>query len=174
MKLVNWARFQWDLSKLPGPEQHISEPYAIRSASKEEANQVCKVVYSAFSLDSDWADVFRHLQDYFESEFEELFDAENRHCLVITHGSRIIAASALSTEEEAENHLITGPCILHEYRNRGLGSALLYESLLALRENGLGCASGITRRSVPAGRFLYTKYDSKATPCDFSALLVAS
>jgi predicted N-acetyltransferase YhbS len=53
--------------------------------------------------------------------------------LVICHGQRIIGASALSTEMDAENHLLSGPCVLMEYRNRGLGTALLYYSLKQLR-----------------------------------------
>ena len=47
--------------------------------------------------------------------------------LVITHGQRIIAASAICTDADAESNLISGPCVLVEYCNRGLGTALFSE-----------------------------------------------
>jgi len=57
--------------------------------------------------------------------------------LALRHGSRIIGASVISTEAEADMHLIPGPCISMEYRNRGFGTRLLEAALSRLREAGL-------------------------------------
>ncbi len=44
-------------------------------------------------------------------------------CLVLRHGQRIIGASVLSFDPEADSHLAPGPSILMEYRNRGIRDA---------------------------------------------------
>ncbi|MDD5349247.1 MAG: hypothetical protein PHQ12_03455, partial [Chthoniobacteraceae bacterium] len=74
------------------------------------------------------------------------------------HGPRIIGASGLSAERDAKRHLLTGPCLSLEYHNRGLGSALLAHSLLALREAGLSTVRGETKRGSAAAQFLYPKF----------------
>jgi hypothetical protein len=174
MNLARWNRFKWDVTKLPAAARELPAQYAIRLAAKEEGAPVRKVVFSAFSLDADWGDVFRSMEDYFESELDDFFNFKSRRCLVLTHGARIIGVSLLSTDPAADNHLVTGPCILHEYRNRGFGGVLLHRSLVTLRDAGLAEVNGVTRRSVPAGKFLYAKYGSTATPCDFGLQLTAS
>ncbi len=84
--------------------------------------------------------------------------------MVVTHGSRIIGASVLTFQRKAESHLLTGPCILVEYRNRGLATALLGESLMVLREAGVRSASGLTQAGSPTAEFLYPKFRSVCEP----------
>jgi len=85
-------------------------------------------------------------------------------CLIVAHGARIIGASALAIEPEAQNHLLTGPCVSMEYRNRGLASALLTQSLLTLRDAGLPIARGVTKQGSPAAQFIYPKLGSVCAP----------
>jgi hypothetical protein len=51
---------------------------------------------------------------------------------------------------------------------------LLFQSLSALREAGFETARGITKSNVPAAKFVYTKFNSVAEPCDFEPVLVRS
>ncbi len=174
MKLVRWTRFTWDLTKLPEVQMEPAPPYRIRSAVKGEKGAVRDVLTGAFSLDMDWNDMMASLRERFDDAVDEAFHGRDIRCLVLTNGSRLIGASALDTGVGVENHLLSGPCVLNEYRNRGFGSVLLYHSLLRLRDAGLSQAHGITRQNVPAAKFLYTKFNSVGGPCTSEPQLVGS
>ncbi len=168
MKLVRWALFTWDLSKIDGGAPSLEPRYAIRTATKAEEKDVRNVIMAAFALDSDWSDVLLQLRDRFDEALDEVFRTKGPiPCLVLTTGQRIIGASALSLDPAAQNHLVSGPCILNEYRNRGCGAALLKLSLLALRDAGLTTAHGVTKQSSPAAKFVYSKHGSVSTRCEF-------
>jgi GNAT superfamily N-acetyltransferase len=77
---------------------------------------------------------------------------------VITHGNRTIGASLFKPSPETSNHLLSGPFISSEYRNRGFGSLLLKESLLVVAKQGASQVFGITRSTSPAAKFVYTKF----------------
>jgi len=168
MKLVRWTQFTWDLAKLPAVEIDLGANYAIRQATAEEHKIVDKTIFSAFSLDMDWSDTLKILQHRLETEIGRIFEQKKIDCLVVTHGSRVIGASVLDTIQDVENHLITGPAVLSEYRNRGLGSKLLYCSLQVLREAGLVRAHGVIKNNVLAAKYVYPKFNSSSAPCEYS------
>jgi N-acetylglutamate synthase-like GNAT family acetyltransferase len=91
-------------------------------------------------------------------DFEEKFSHREIDCLVITHGNRTIGASLIKPSAEVSNHLLSGPCISSEYRNRGFGSLLLKESLLVVAKHGVSKVFGITRSGSPAAKFVYPKF----------------
>jgi hypothetical protein len=165
MKSAGWVRFTWEAKSLPQTSYVIEEPYFIRRASRSEKSQSWSVLKSCFAQDSCWNDVFTVLIPRLQEEFEERF-AHHREidCLVITHGNRVIAASLVNVEIDAENHLSSGPCITSEYRNRGFGSLLLKESLLLAAKGGSTLIQGVTRATSPAARFVYPKYGGKSSP----------
>jgi len=171
MKLVPWMRFTWDLGKLPPPEKAVSiDPvaYPIRPARRDEEKVVHKVLFSAFSLDMDWADTLKTMAGWLESQIDETFSHRGVPCLVVSHGSRIIGVSLFDPDSEAESNLVTGPSILNEYHNRGIGTALLYQTLCTLRDAGLKKAHAATKTNVPAAKFVYTKFNSVSEPWEFS------
>ena len=174
MKLVRWTRFTWDLTKLADVRMEPDLPYRIRAAVKDEKAAVRDVITGAFSLDMDWNDMMAMLRERFDEAVDEAFSGREIRCLVLTNGSRLIGASALDTGVGAENHLLSGPCVLNEYRNRGFGSVLLYHSLLKLRDAGVMNAHGITRQNVPAAKFLYPKFNSVSGPYNAEPQLVGS
>lgn len=181
MKLVYWARFSWDLSKLAPVYPAIDSHYRLRLATAGDETAVRNVIFSAFTLDSNWAFLLSSLRDKLEDAISSVFhekydkhDRSERPCVVATHGSRVIGASALTAHPEAENHLLTGPCVLMEYRNRGLATALLAESLIALREANVPTAHGLTKRDSPGAQFVYTKFDSTSEPFETESRLAAS
>lgn len=168
MQLVRWALFTWDLAKVDDGKSLLEPRYQIRPALKSEEKDVRGVVIASFALDSDWSDMLLHLRDRFECALDEVFRKRSDiPCLVITTGSRIIGASALVPDAEAQNHLPSGPCVLNEYRNRGFGAELLRRSLLHLRDAGLATAHGVTKQSSPAAKFVYSKFGSVSSPCEF-------
>jgi N-acetylglutamate synthase-like GNAT family acetyltransferase len=162
--LVRWKRFTWELAKLPTQEAPLPGHYTLRAASEEDEEAVHRVIMGAFSLDSSWSDAFKSFEAKLESQLTKAFANEDIPALVISHGQRIIAASALTVDREAESNLISGPCVLMEYRNRGLGSALLYYSLKQLQNAGLERAHGLSKDNVVAGKFIYPKFGSVSSP----------
>jgi hypothetical protein len=167
MKLVRWKRFTWDLTKLPPLENKLPAQFTFREASREEGKVVCAAVMTAFSLDSAWSDALKVFRERLEQQLDLAFQRESIPAIVVTHGVRIIAASVISTEIDAESHLVSGPCVLSEYCNRGLGTALLHQSLRLLRNGGLDQASAVTKENVPACKFVYPKFGSRGTPFDY-------
>ena len=180
MKLVRWTRFSWDLNKLAPVYPAISSHYRIRRATVDDEKVVRAVVFSAFTLDQTWNFLLREIRDQLEASLNSVFhdqpseDQGERFCLVVTHGTRIIGVSALSPLRDAESHLLTGPCILMEYRNRGLATALLAQSLSALREVNVNTAHGMTRQGSPTAEFVYTKFGSTSAPWENQSHLAAS
>lgn len=171
MKLVRWKRFTWDLTKLPPEhEPHLPSHYTVRAAARDEEKTVRNVIFTAFGLDSAWGDSFKQVRGFIEAQLASSFVHRAVPCLVITHGVRIIAASALNTGDDALTHLISGPCVLAEYRNRGLGTSLLHESLLHLKTAGLDRCSGVCKEHVPASKFVYPKFESVISDFDFDEL----
>ena len=173
MKLVRWKRFAWELTQLPNFESRLPPAFNVRSASREEEKTVHSVIFNAFGLDSAWGDSLRFVRGFVETQLTSSFLHRAVPCLVVTHGTRIIAASALNVSEDSQSHLISGPCVLSEYRNRGIGSTLLHESLEHLKSAGLRTAYGISKDNVPAARFVYPKFGSTSTEFDFDAVLVS-
>ena len=175
MKLVHWTRFIWDLAKLPPAENvPMDACYVVRPATRREKKSVRHVVATAFALDPDWSDTLKNVQEWMDERIEERFSHRDVLCLVIMHGTRIIGASLLDPEREAESNLVTGPCILNEYRCRGIGTALLYLSLCALRDAGLSEACALTKSNVPAAKFVYPKFESVSEPVESVPDMVGS
>src|SRR5271165_439872 len=162
MKLVGWLRFTWESKLLPSTSYLLREEYSIRRATKHEKTQAWQVISSCFLLDTCWNDVVTVLLPRIRHEFEEGFGHRDIDCLVITHGNRTIGASLIKPLPDISNHLISGPCISSEYRNRGFGSVLLKESLLMVAKHGAPKIFGITRSTSPAARFVYPKFGGRS------------
>ncbi|HEY5895869.1 MAG TPA: GNAT family N-acetyltransferase [Chthoniobacterales bacterium] len=164
MKLLSWLRFEWDLRNLDFGPVELARHYSIRRAIREEEGVVRKTIQSAFLLDADWSDVLKRIWHGIDEDISKAFDSRDAQCLVLTHGSRIIGASIVSPIPTDMLHLLSGPCILVEYRNRGFGTALLAASLRHLAAAGMDTAAGMTRKSMPAGKFVYPKFGSRFSP----------
>jgi predicted N-acetyltransferase YhbS len=172
MKLVRWKRFTWDLTQLPAPESVPVHPYTIRPAFADDSEAVSKIILSAFTLDPAWSDTFANIREWLANQITAAFDRESAPAVVITHGSRVIAASALSTDVDADTHLVSGPCVSMEYRNRGLGTALLFHTLSQLRQSGLRTVHGITKDAIAATKFVYPKFNGVVEEYEFHPELV--
>jgi len=174
MKLVQWTRFTWDLAELPGQGRDLDPHYHIRPVTRDEEKTVRGVIMSSFALDMNWSDTLKTMEEWMEARLDEVFAHKVAPCLVVTHGSRVIGASPLDPHPEAEVHLVSGPCVLTEYRNRGIGTELLFQSLNALRVAGFEKARAITKSNVPVAKFVYTKFNSASEPWEFEPGLARS
>ena len=104
---------------------------------------------------------------------ERAFASATCTFLALRHGTRIIGASVISSNGESDIHLIPGPCISLEYRNRGFGTRLLEQSLSRLREAGLSEATGLAKENLPVTKFLYPKFNGAAARHDLAPLVAA-
>ena len=171
---MRWKRFSWDLNKLPDSGPPLAERYTLRPAHAEDHKTVAHLIYSSFSLDSEWGDALGLIKDWLVAQVDAAFVREPVPAVVISHGSRIIAASAISTDDAADTNLISGPCVLIEYRSRGIGTALLYHTLQQLRQCGLAHVHGIVKDNVPAGKFVYPKFESTYHEIEFEPRFVGT
>ena len=169
-----WICFEWDAASA---DLSVTPPASlvIRTATRDEEEIVAKVVLTAFSMDSAWGDISRRLNESMERFVKEAFakGRETPSCVVAQHGPRIIGVSVMDADPNSPNHLPSGPMILHEYRNRGLGTALLAASLEYLRANGVSKVRGVTRANSTAARFIYTKFGSHQVPYTLDPLQLA-
>ncbi|MDQ6656296.1 MAG: GNAT family N-acetyltransferase [Verrucomicrobiota bacterium] len=170
MKPINWVQFTWDLSAIADTCPPLPEHYQIALATPADEKELRRVISSSFSLDPDWNASMKEVMLTIEPWLDRAEQSGPVSCLALRHGSRIIGASVLSTDASADNHLAPGPCVLIEYRNRGLGTHLLHTSLTTLRDAGLGRASAISKENSLATKFLYTKFNSTHAPHDDAAL----
>jgi len=161
MKAVRWTRFTWNAASLPTPAPAFPHRYTLRGAHREDLEAVKQVIFNAFAIDSAWSDAMATARDWLEHAIDAAFERESVPALVLQHGQRIIAASALNTEVHADTHLISGPCVLMEYHNRGIGSALLYYSLMQLGKAGLEEVSAVSKENVVVAKFIYPKFGSR-------------
>lgn len=167
MKLVHWVRFKWDLEKLPSPGISLPDHYHFAKAGEADASEVRTVITRSFAHDSSWGDAIHEVNGLMDGWLARAFgDEPSAQCLTLRHGLRIIAAAILNPDPGAENHLSPGPCVLLEYRNRGLGGALLGESLRLLREAGITQVHARAKINSPVARFLYPKFNGTPAPDD--------
>jgi hypothetical protein len=167
MKLVRWRRFTWNLKELPALNEPLRGLLQLRPAAAEEREQVERVILSALTLDSTWGNTLPAFRARLENHLDAIFRSQEVPALVVSHGPRVIAASAIGAFAGMENHLLSGPCVLLEYHNRGIGTALLHASLSHLRATGLNSAHGIARENSVSARFLYPKFGSSSTECEY-------
>jgi len=173
MKLLNWVRFTWDLNVVPSTSVELPTHYTIAPASKDDEKAVRKVLSCSFLLDPAWNPAIGEVMHSLQAWLDRAFLANDSTCLALRHGSRIIGASVLCLDPATENHFAPGPCIMMEYRNRGLGTQLLQASLQLLRDAGRSHASGIARELSPVAKFLYPKYNGVAEPAKVIVPLAA-
>src|ERR1700704_2711845 len=132
-KPLSWVRFTWDLVKLAPEKTALPEHYQINRATKDDEKELRKVFSSSFMLDPVWNPAIGDVMQKVQTWLDRALDSSNNVCLALRHGARIIGASVLSLDPKIDNHLMPGPTVLMEYRNRGFGTHLLEDSLHLLR-----------------------------------------
>ena len=134
--------------------------YSCERGQSADEKELRAVIGRSFVQDASWGDAIHEVNGMLDCWLERAFAPEKSGvCLALRHGLRMIGASILVPDSAAGNHLAPGPCVQIEYRNRGLGTALLGESLRRLREAGVSRAGALTKNNGPAAKFLYPKFN---------------
>jgi len=156
-------RYRWKLADLQPGSVPVPAPFTLRPAGEQELEDAVRVVQASYDLDPDWSGCAKHINNVILPGLRRAFEGEAT-CLFLLHGNRVIAASAYDPEPADGIHLITGPCVLIEYRNRGIGGALLHATFEALRARGLTEAVGLARPGTPSAKFLCRKFGGQQLP----------
>ena len=157
---ASWKLFSWNLSTLTESSPALPHGLILRAAAKAEESTVQALVHRSFDTDSHWTGTYSRISTALSERIHEAFRSQSHPALVIQHGPRIIAAACFTTDSDAANHLYCGPCVLPEYRSRGLGSSLLLESLRTLRDMHVHVARAICKDGTTACKFVYPKFRS--------------
>jgi GNAT superfamily N-acetyltransferase len=158
MNLSLWVQYSWTLKNLPADAPPIASRYTAESATLDDRPLLFAAISRSLSMEPAWGfdlDARVKLVD----ELVNLgLPAGEVAFVAIKHGARVIAASAIRDTGDKVSNLPLGVCVLNEYRCRGLGTYLLYESLRRLRDRGLEEARLVTKKGLPADRYLYPKF----------------
>jgi GNAT superfamily N-acetyltransferase len=164
MKRTHWVSFTWDLAKVELPEVAIPRHYSISLADVEDQEELQRVINKSLALDPSWNAALPEVGATLMASIARTLALESALRMTLRHGTRIIGGTLLLPDANASEHLVPGPCILMEYRNRGLGTLLLVSALRHLRDVGVTRACAITRENSPAARFLYSKFSGNPSP----------
>lgn len=157
-KPTKLCQFRWKLSELPPGVSKPPKPYVLREASEHELADALRVIRSSYELDHEWCGCGAHIVGSVLPGVRQAFGDEPT-CLFVQHGSRVIGASAFLPEPGDDGvHLVSGPCVLIEYCNRGIGTVLLAATLEALRARGFAEAVGQTRSGSVSAKYFYKKF----------------
>ncbi len=122
----------------------VAKPFSLRTAGDQEIEDALRVIEASYDLDPEWSGCDKYVEQI-------VIPGAKRN--------RVIAASVYNPDPgEGDIHLVGGPCVLIEYRSRGIGGSLLGATLEALRGCGLTEAVGRTRPNSPSAKFLCRKF----------------
>lgn len=164
MNMTRWVNFYWDLAKIDLPKSTAPKHYQLSVVAADDHEETRRMITRSFALDPNWNSALHEANAIVENAIKRSVNADTTVCLALRHGARIIGGMFLAVEADASEHLVPGPCVLMEYRNRGLGTLLLASSLRHLRDAGLTRASAITCEGSPVARFLYSKFNGSPSP----------
>lgn len=163
MKKTGWVNFVWDLAGNELPAITTPRQYRLNLVEAVEREQLQGVIEKSFALDPGWNAALHMIDAQVKTSIAVAFDSESASWLALQHGARIVGGTLLTTDPAAPTQFVPGPCILMEYRNRGLGILLLWSALRHLRDFGMTRACAKTRENSPAARFLYPKFGGQST-----------
>jgi hypothetical protein len=157
-KPVQLAEFRWNLADLTIPSSGITKPFTLRTAGDQEMEDALRVLEASYDLDPEWSGCDKYVEQTVIPGAKRALAGDGQ-CLFVLHGNRVIGASVYNPEPgEGDVHLVSGVCVLIEYRSRGIGGGLLGATLEALKSCGLTQAVGRTRPNSPSAKFLCRKF----------------
>lgn len=161
MKLSVWVQYTWNLKALAADAVKLTSRYTVEAATLEDRNLLQAAVSRSLSMEPAWNDDLAARVKLAEEIISTSFPAGEVAFIAVKHGARIIATTAIRDTGDHVSNLPLGVCVLNEYRCRGLGTYLLHEGLRRLRDRGLEQARLVTKKGLPADRYLYPKFNSQ-------------
>ena len=159
MFLDQWIRFTWNLKQLPEQEPAAEGRVRLRQLDeRDDLPRIWRALERAYATDPGWGSGRqKRLTVLRKAVFDGVGEARPKF-FVMEDGSRMVGVSGWSAQTTPE--LLTGICIVEEYRCRGYGALLLHATLKQLAKEGLARASVVTKTKINASKFLYPKFDS--------------
>ena len=159
MFLDQWVEFSWDLRKLPDSVKGATRRARLRLGSEDDdPRRLWNIIRRVYATDMSWGSGREQRLDQIKSPVLNGLDGERLAVLLLEDGRRIIGISGLNIKGSPQ--LVTGICVIEEYRCRRYGTELLYTSLKFLADAGLSEASVITKAKTYAAKYLYPKFSS--------------
>jgi GNAT superfamily N-acetyltransferase len=158
MILSVWVQYSWTLKNLPVDAPPVAARYTVESATLDDRPLLFAAVSRSLSMEPSWSVDLTARVKLADELINSGLPAGEVAFVAIKHGARVIATSAIRDSGDKISNLPLGICVLNEYRCRGLGTYLLYESLRRLRDRGLEEARLVTKKGLPADRYLYPKF----------------
>jgi len=146
MRLSVWVQFTWSLKKLPAESPKLDARYSAEAAIPEDRALLLAAITRSLSMEPAWSDDLTARVRLAEGIIANEWPAGE--------------VTFLDSGDKVSN-LPLGVCVLNEYRCRGIGTYLLHETLRRLKERGLEEARLVTRKGLPADRYLYPKYSGE-------------
>lgn len=163
-KPIKLVKFRWKTTEVPAGAASIPKPFVLREAGEQELDDALRVIRASYDLDPEWSGCAKHVEQFVLPGVKKAFES-GACCLFVQHGNRVIAASAYLPEPGEDGvHLVSGPCVLSEYRNRGIAGTLLAATLEALGARGVKEAIGQTRPNSHSAKFLSAKFGGEPLP----------
>lgn len=159
-----WINFAWDLTAAELPAAEVPKRYRLESTGPEDHEETRAMITRAFALDPTWNSSLEEVHAVVENSIARVLESTATSCMALRHGSRIIGGLFIALDQSQPEQLVPGPCVLVEYRNRGLGTLLLGNALRHLRDAGVKRASAIAKPGSPAARFLFPKFGGQPSP----------
>ena len=120
MKKTRWVNFVWDLAETQLAAISAPRQFRLSLVKAAERRQLQEVIEKSFALDPSWNAALHMIDAQVKSSIAAAFNSESASWLALQHGARIVGGTLLMTDPDAPAQLVSGPCILMEYRNRRL------------------------------------------------------
>ncbi|MFZ5806557.1 MAG: GNAT family N-acetyltransferase [Verrucomicrobiota bacterium] len=157
----------WNLKNLPSQEPSLPPRLKVREAAQEDdLEDIWSVIERSYCADQGWSrDIKSKLEQLRAAVF--IRNEEDRlRFLLLMDGKRIVGASGVNPSGDPQ--IVTGICVVEEYRCRGYGTALLYATLKHLANAGLMEASAMTQDGIASVRHLCPKFGGQSKVCEKS------
>ncbi|HZY94444.1 MAG TPA: GNAT family N-acetyltransferase [Candidatus Bathyarchaeia archaeon] len=154
--------FRWDLSQIDASKSQSSGSIRVKDAADGEYGTVAEVWYKGLASEEGnaWSDYLARWTPVKAAKW--FLDYKNRFeakVLVAEEDDAIIGISGIIPEKKSGiARMYTGVVVATDQRRKGVGSILLYTTLLESKRQGLHYSEVETRPGITASKYLYHKF----------------
>ncbi len=153
--------FKWDLATFEhtAPQSGLAQ---VRLAREDELGEVAEVWYKGLGQEqgSPWESYLkRWTLSSARMWFRDTVRRQGGRILVAENAGKIVGINGIVFEKKSGvARFFTGVIVESEERRQGIGTLLLYRSLLEAKKEGLRSAEVETIQGITAGKYLYPKF----------------
>lgn len=158
---TKWVRFDWPLSGRDF-EVSVADGYRLRAALSDDLSAIRRVVVTSYASDAVWAGKTDAIEQGVGGRIRERISDPGAHFVVAEQDGRLVGLNGVALTSPTKMNFLTGICVDPAHQGRGLGAALLGQSLVWLRDQGLESATVTTDAGAVAAR-IYERFDASRT-----------